>query len=119
MESCVTGAPVRANRLEEIGRPAVVKQEDPLTAGCYLCHTPTLRSGDAAVAALANRDVNLYSDLLLHGMGPELADDIYQAEAGPDEFRTAPLWGLARDASQTSTITRISQPPAVAATVTW
>ena len=27
-------------------------------------------------------------------MGPELADDIVQGEAGPDEFRTAPLWGL-------------------------
>ena len=64
------------------------------STGCYLCHTPTLRTGDAVVTALANRDLNLYSDLLLHGMGPELADDIYQAEAGPDEFRTAPLWGL-------------------------
>jgi CxxC motif-containing protein (DUF1111 family) len=27
-------------------------------------------------------------------MGPELADDIIQGGAGPDEFRTAPLWGL-------------------------
>jgi CxxC motif-containing protein (DUF1111 family) len=38
--------------------------------------------------------VNLYSDLLLHNMGSGLADDIIQAQAGPDEFRTAPLWGL-------------------------
>jgi CxxC motif-containing protein (DUF1111 family) len=62
--------------------------------GCALCHTPALRTGDAAVAQLANREVNLYSDLLLHRMGPRLADDIVQGEAGGDEFRTAPLWGL-------------------------
>jgi len=62
--------------------------------GCALCHTPTLYTSNAAVTALANREVTLYSDLLLHGMGPELADDIVQGDAGPDEFRTAPLWGL-------------------------
>jgi CxxC motif-containing protein (DUF1111 family) len=38
--------------------------------------------------------VNLYSDLLLHDMGPELADGVTQGKAGPREFRTAPLWGL-------------------------
>ncbi|HTN42979.1 MAG TPA: di-heme oxidoredictase family protein [Nitrospiria bacterium] len=64
------------------------------STGCALCHTPTLRTGNAAAAALANKDVNLYSDLLLHNMGPGLADDIVQAQAGPDEFRTSPLWGL-------------------------
>lgn len=46
------------------------------------------------MAALSNKPVNLYSDLLLHRMGPGLADDIVQVQAGPDEFRTAPLWGL-------------------------
>ncbi|HET6466423.1 MAG TPA: di-heme oxidoredictase family protein [Nitrospiria bacterium] len=62
--------------------------------GCAYCHTPALRTGNAAVTALANKDVNLYSDLLLHHMGPGLADEIAQAQADPDEFRTAPLWGL-------------------------
>ena len=62
--------------------------------GCALCHTPALTTGNAAVAALRNQPVNLYSDLLLHNMGPGLADDIIQGQAGPDEFRTAPLWGL-------------------------
>jgi CxxC motif-containing protein (DUF1111 family) len=38
--------------------------------------------------------VNLFSDLALHNMGPGLADDIVQGQAAPDEFRTAPLWGL-------------------------
>jgi CxxC motif-containing protein (DUF1111 family) len=62
--------------------------------GCALCHTPALRTGDSTVAALRNQDVNLYSDLLVHDMGPGLADDVTQAQAGPREFRTAPLWGL-------------------------
>jgi CxxC motif-containing protein (DUF1111 family) len=38
--------------------------------------------------------VNLYSDLMVHHMGQGLADGITQGAAGPDEFRTAPLWGL-------------------------
>ena len=62
--------------------------------GCALCHTPTLRTSNATVAALRNRDVNLFSDLALHQMGPGLADDILQGNAAGDEFRTAPLWGL-------------------------
>jgi len=62
--------------------------------GCSLCHTPTLTTGDSTVAVLRNRPVNLYSDLLLHNMGPGLADDILQGQALGDEFRTAPLWGL-------------------------
>ena len=62
--------------------------------GCALCHTPMLRTGNATVAVLRNRNVNLYSDLLLHDMGPGLADGVSQGQAGPREFRTAPLWGL-------------------------
>jgi CxxC motif-containing protein (DUF1111 family) len=45
-------------------------------------------------AVLENRPVNLYSDLLVHHMGAKLADDIVQGAAGPDEFRTTPLWGV-------------------------
>ena len=62
--------------------------------GCAYCHTPTLYTGNATVAALRNKLVNLYSDLALHAMGPGLADDVSQAAAAGDEFRTAPLWGL-------------------------
>jgi CxxC motif-containing protein (DUF1111 family) len=64
------------------------------SAGCALCHTPTLSTGPNPVAALSNKPANLFSDLLVHNMGPGLADDIVQGNAGPDEFRTAPLWGL-------------------------
>src|SRR6266851_8319637 len=41
--------------------------------GCALCHTPALNTGNAAVAALRNQPVNLFSDLLVHDMGPGLA----------------------------------------------
>jgi CxxC motif-containing protein (DUF1111 family) len=62
--------------------------------GCALCHTPALRTGSSTVAALSDQPVNLHSDLLLHDMGPGLADGVSQGQAGPREFRTAPLWGL-------------------------
>jgi len=45
-------------------------------------------------AALSNQTVNLFSDLLVHHMGEGLADGITQESAGPDAFRTAPLWGV-------------------------
>jgi len=64
--------------------------------GCALCHTPTLHTGNSTVAALANQTVNLYSDLLVHDMGIGLADGVRQGEAGPREFRSAPLWGLGK-----------------------
>src|SRR6185436_1263440 len=62
--------------------------------GCAFCHTPTLTTGKSKIAALSNKAVNLYSDLLLHDMGVGLSDGVSQGEAGPREFRTAPLWGL-------------------------
>ncbi len=64
------------------------------SVGCALCHTPMLRTGSSTVAALQNQPVNLFSDLLLHEMGPGLADNILQGQASGGEFRTAPLWGL-------------------------
>jgi len=64
------------------------------STGCALCHTPMFTTGYSSVAALSNKPVNLYSDLLVHNMGPGLADDITQGAAAGDEFRTAPLWGL-------------------------
>ena len=63
--------------------------------GCAACHTPRMRTAPAMNSAvLQNRPVNLFSDLLVHHMGARLADDVIQGAAGPDEFRTAPLWGV-------------------------
>lgn len=62
--------------------------------GCAACHTPELRTGPHEVPALSDQPVRLYSDLLLHDMGDELADGIPDAGATGREWRTAPLWGL-------------------------
>jgi len=62
--------------------------------GCALCHTPSLKTGPSATAALNDKRVDLFSDLLVHDMGPGLADNIVQGTAQGREFRTAPLWGL-------------------------
>jgi len=64
------------------------------STGCALCHTPSFTTSKSTVAALSMQPVNLFSDLLVHDMGVGLADGISQGEAGPREFRTAPLWGL-------------------------
>jgi len=45
-------------------------------------------------AVLENRPVNAFTDLMVHHMGPNLADDINQGQAAGDEFRTTPLWGV-------------------------
>ncbi len=63
--------------------------------GCALCHTPRMQTAPVMNSAvLQDRPVNLYSDLMVHHMGARLADDIIQGQAGPDEFRTTPLWGI-------------------------
>ena len=61
--------------------------------GCAACHVPTLRTGPSPIAALSNREFAAYSDLLLHDMGPDLAD-ICLGLAAPAEFRTEPLIAL-------------------------
>lgn len=52
--------------------------------GCSTCHTPSMPG--------PGRTVNLYSDLLVHDMGPGLADGVVMASASGSEFRTTPLW---------------------------
>jgi CxxC motif-containing protein (DUF1111 family) len=88
--------PAPATPASEKGRATFARM------GCVHCHTPSLTTGariasgssTSPSAALSNQTANLYSDLLVHHMGKGLADDITQGGAGPDEFRTAPLWGV-------------------------
>jgi len=61
--------------------------------GCTGCHVPTLRTGDNPIAALRHKEVAAYTDLLLHDMGPKLADVCFGL-ATPSEFRTEPLMGM-------------------------
>jgi len=61
--------------------------------GCAQCHVPTMRTGPHFLRPLNNTEVHLFSDLLLHDMGPDLADNRPDGDATGREWRTAPLWG--------------------------
>ncbi|HXU80021.1 MAG TPA: di-heme oxidoredictase family protein [Polyangia bacterium] len=64
-------------------------------ADCAVCHAPNLKTRpDYPVPQLADIFAPLYSDLLLHDMGEELADRQTDEGAGPRDWRTAPLIGL-------------------------
>jgi CxxC motif-containing protein (DUF1111 family) len=65
-----------------------------VSVGCVLCHTETLMTSASAIPALAYQSVRLFSDLVVHDMGSDLADGVSQGSASGSEFRTAPLWGL-------------------------
>src|SRR6202795_2962417 len=88
--------PAPATPSSENGRATFAK------IGCIHCHTPSLTTGakiasgssTSPSAALSNQTANLYSDLIVHHMGQGVADGITQGGAGPDEFRSAPLWGV-------------------------
>ncbi len=63
--------------------------------GCADCHRPTMKTGARApFPALANKVFHAYTDLLLHDMGPGLADGRPDFRAGPQDWRTPPLWGI-------------------------
>ena len=62
--------------------------------GCNMCHTQSFTTPKSTIAALSNVTANLYSDLLVHDMGPDNADNVPQGNATGDQFRTAPLWGV-------------------------
>jgi CxxC motif-containing protein (DUF1111 family) len=62
--------------------------------GCVLCHSDTLTTGTSIFTGMGNETYHPYSDFALHHMGQGLADGVTQGTAGPDQFRTAPLWGV-------------------------
>jgi CxxC motif-containing protein (DUF1111 family) len=60
--------------------------------GCAACHVPSLTTGPSANPVFNQKNVPLFSDLLLHDVGT--GDGIRQEAAAPQEFRTPALWGL-------------------------
>ncbi len=87
----VPGEPACSNSVNN-GRTVFAK------VGCAACHTPSLTTGLSTYAALNQKQANLFSDLSVHHMGQGLEDNVSQGTAGPDEFRTAPLWGVGQRA---------------------
>lgn len=61
---------------------------------CTTCHVTDFTTGPSDIAEVANQKIHPYTDLLLHDMGPGLADGRPDFEAGPGEWRTPPLWGI-------------------------
>jgi CxxC motif-containing protein (DUF1111 family) len=83
--------------------PAQRNADDPIVqqgaqifaeAGCSLCHLNEVQTGDHAIPQLANQTIHPYTDLLLHDMGPALADGQNDYMATGSEWRTPPLWGI-------------------------
>jgi CxxC motif-containing protein (DUF1111 family) len=66
------------------------------TVGCVSCHSETLVVGKSRYTDVTGAEIHPYSDLALHHMGTQLADNVTQGAAGGDQFRTAPLWGVGK-----------------------
>jgi CxxC motif-containing protein (DUF1111 family) len=96
--------------------------------GCATCHNPVTGTTQVSnlVPALSKQPVPAYSDFEIHHMGNGFNDNVSQGNAGGDQFRTAPLWGLGqrifldhdgRDLNLNATIQNHSSPGSEATTV--
>jgi CxxC motif-containing protein (DUF1111 family) len=77
--------------------PTVISRGSTLfaQAQCTTCHTPQMKTGaNHPFAELRNQTIHPYTNLMLHDMGPDMADTLTQGQAGPRLWRTAPLWGI-------------------------
>ena len=64
-------------------------------AKCTACHVPRQVTGNSSPhAEFNNQVIHPYTDLLLHDMGEDLADNRPDFEANGQEWRTPPLWGI-------------------------
>ncbi|WP_017301453.1 di-heme oxidoredictase family protein [Nodosilinea nodulosa] len=89
--------------VQTIAVPARTLMDDPrvqrgerlfAAANCTACHVAELRTGPHKIPALVNQTIHPYTDLLLHDLGPALADGRPDFEASGSEWRTPPLWGV-------------------------
>lgn len=64
------------------------------SAGCGACHRNQWTTGRSAFPWLSSQKIAPYTDLLLHDMGPGLADHRSEFSATGQEWRTPPLWGI-------------------------
>ena len=90
--------------VQTLAVPAMRDTEDPtvqqgarlfVQTQCSVCHTPRHETGDLhPVEPLRNQVIFPYTDLLLHDMGPGLADNSPDGQATGSEWRTPPLWGI-------------------------
>jgi CxxC motif-containing protein (DUF1111 family) len=75
----------------------VVRKGERLFAeiGCGGCHRSHITTGRVRDwPELSEQTIRPYTDLLLHDMGPQLADGVPEGSATGSEWRTPPLWGV-------------------------
>ena len=79
-----------------LDNPEVIRGEQLFKdSGCESCHRETFVTGtEQRQKRLHNQTIHPYSDLLLHDMGPDLADNRPSFDADGYEWRTPPLWGI-------------------------
>jgi len=88
----LSGVPAQRNPLAE---DVVAGHKLFEALGCVQCHVPSHQTSPTALPHyLASQTISPYTDLLLHDMGPGLADGRGEFKASGREWRTAPLWGL-------------------------
>lgn len=94
-----------------INDAAVQRGETQFAAiGCASCHTPQHTTSQFhPLGELRSQTIKPYTDMLLHDMGPELADNLGEGQASGAEWRTAPLWGLGLSACVTGGVTNAPQ----------
>ena len=69
------------------------------TAGCAKCHTTEFTTSQYhQMTELRSQKIHPYTDLLLHDMGADLADNLGEGVATGSEWRTAPLWNIGQTA---------------------
>lgn len=98
----IAGVPSARNQATEKG---ILGRDLFKQIGCADCHRMTVRTSSSADPELANQEIHPFSDLLLHDMGPGLADRRPEGLASGFEWRTTPLWGL----GFLSTVSRVKQ----------
>lgn len=85
------GVPARRN----VDDKDVIKGEEIFSKiSCSSCHVPTFRTSKHEIKVLQDQLIHPYSDLLLHDMGDDLADNRPDVKANGREWRTPPLWGI-------------------------
>ncbi len=80
----------------DVDTPAVMEGHELFEElGCADCHVPKHVTGVLpGVPEVSHQEIFPYTDLLLHDMGPGLADGRPDFGASVSEWRTPPLWGL-------------------------
>ncbi len=85
------GMPAAQNQ----GDPNVIRGKDLFsTIGCDSCHKFNIETSGHEYEALNGQTIHPFTDLLLHDLGPGLADLRSEFDASGAEWRTTPLWGL-------------------------